>query len=331
MAMIKSEACKWAIALMSGAALAGCATVSSEIEPGGSNPDEIVLGNGTDNRIVLDGLTRVGPTFVVPQVMAAENSFLVLHAVENDKAVRDDYVGAKFVAAGTRSDVTVTMETTPTLDDAFIIMLHEDANGDRMFDFGDGVTVPDAPVFEGKTMSAARVKTPADSPVTPAIIRASAEQNGDLSQHYMERSRYREDGVANRIKAVAHQWMSIAEEPSQRTADARALFADEFQINFSSGPITTDEDLREWLLGPASSVDAARHILSDTSITPVTQDRYRLDFTTDWDGLTKTGERMTAKTAHIWYLIDRGPGKLPSVETIDVEILAPFAPAEWEN
>ena len=44
--------------------------------------------------------------------------------------------------------------------DMFVIMLHYDVNKDGIFDFNDGVTVPDAPVFEGNRLIALRFAAP---------------------------------------------------------------------------------------------------------------------------------------------------------------------------
>lgn len=310
-------------------ALTACQTIPEPGDPD-FDPAKIVLGNGDQNRIETDGLKRSGPTFIVTEVEAAHDSFLVLHPFRDGKPVRDDYVSASFVPAGTQNDVILTTETVPETDAAFIIMLHRDVDMDGLFDFGDGVTVPDAPVFEGYTMIASQITAPESDPVTPAIIRQSAAQNAQLAANYMERSEYRSDRVPQRIKAIAHKWMSIAEAPKAQSGKARDLFANEFQINFPSGPITTDQGLSDWLSGPASQPDATRHVLSDMRIETVAPDRYRLDMTVDWNGLMPDGGRMTAQTAHSWYLIDGEGRDHPVIETVDVTIVAPFAPTEWD-
>jgi len=38
-------------------------------------------------------------------------------------------------------------------------MLHWDVDQDKIFDFGDGITVPDAPLFEETKMIAFPIKT----------------------------------------------------------------------------------------------------------------------------------------------------------------------------
>lgn len=312
--------------------LAACQTIKTP-DPTSAKFDKskIVLGNGDDNAIEMDGVERVGPTFIIPSVTAATDSFLVLHPFKDGKPVRVDYVAAMPVKAGETKDVHITAENAPETGEPYILMLHRDVNKDGVFDFGDGVTVSDAPIFEGYTMIAAKISAPEPSGVTPDIIRASAAQNAQLAANYNERADYRENATANRVKAIAHQWMASAEDAGAYGASARDLFAPEFQINFPSGPITTAQGLTDWLRGPAAQFAATRHVLSSMTIAKVADQRYRLDMDVSWDGLTSEDKRMSAKTRHIWYLIDNEDRAETLIETIDVVIEEPFAPAEWPS
>ena len=51
-------------------------------------------------------------------------------------------------------NVSVTVNEPPSSGENYILMLHWDVNQDQIFDFGDGITVPDAPLFEGNLMVA---------------------------------------------------------------------------------------------------------------------------------------------------------------------------------
>jgi len=121
---------------------------------------KIVRGNGENNFIILDGTTRDGNRFTVPEIGISQPGFLVVHPFRNGKPVPTEYVGAVPVKTGMNKDVSITLDTNVQRGDMFIVMLHYDMNTDGIFDFGDGVNVPDVPVFEGHTLVALRYAAP---------------------------------------------------------------------------------------------------------------------------------------------------------------------------
>lgn len=125
-------------------------------------PPQITLGNGENNAITLEEATRSGATFTFPVVRIDRNGFLVMHPFRDGAPVPTEYVGAVPVPEGTSHNVRITVEGAPETGEMFIVMLHYDVNDDRIFDFNDGITVPDAPVFEGSRMIAHRYATPED-------------------------------------------------------------------------------------------------------------------------------------------------------------------------
>lgn len=291
------------------------------------NPADIALGNGVSNKIELEGITRHGPTLIVPEVIAAQDSFLVLHPFKDGVPVQTDYSGATFVPAGVNTNVAVRLDETPADGSKFIIMLHADMNRDGMLQFGDGITVPDAPVFEGTKLIAFPMQVPESSPVTPDLIRASAKEHRDKTANFAERTAYRDDPVNSRARALVHRYVAVVEGDGQTHEAIQSLFTPEFLINFSSGPIDTLSGFDAWLKGPAASVSAARHVLHDVTVTPLGETRHQVDMTMTWDGLTPPGGRMTAKTRHTW-IVQEGDDTL-RIERIDVEILEPFILADW--
>lgn len=122
----------------------------------------IVTGNGVDNNITLAGASRNGATFTFPKVTISQPGFLVMHPFRDSKPVQTEYVGAVPVS-GTQESVSIEVSPAPATGDNYIVMLHYDMNEDGIFDFNDGVTVPDAPVFEGSTLVALRYVTPASN------------------------------------------------------------------------------------------------------------------------------------------------------------------------
>lgn len=305
----------------------GVAATDHQHQSATATPDDLTLGNGIANRIDLANLSRNGPSLMIAEVVAAQDSFLVLHPFSDGVPVQTDYVGATRVPKGSNTNVAVRLDTTPDARTPLIIMLHADVNGDGIFQFGDGVTVPDAPVFEDMTLIAIPMQVPDATPVTPAIIRASAKENADKAANFTERAAYRENPLASRSRALANHYLAIVEGEGQTTEAIENLFAPGFLINFSSGPIDTIEGFEAWLQGPAATVSAARHVLHDVTVTPIDPIRHELTMVMTWDGLLPTGGRMTAKTQHDWIIQDTGHTLL--IERIDVEVLEPFVPTEW--
>lgn len=154
------------IAVVAAAALAAsCAaeqeqaspeTASSANTSSEQSHQQIKTGNGERNYIILDGAIRDGATFTFKEVAIAAPGWLVMHPFDNGAPVRTEYVGATLLEEGKSADVQITVDSEPMPGEMFIVMLHYDINEDGVFDFNDGVTVPDAPVFEGDVLIALR-------------------------------------------------------------------------------------------------------------------------------------------------------------------------------
>ena len=126
---------------------------------------QITMGNGEKNWILVDGLERSGRTLTFREVHLDAGGWLVLHPFEGGKPKGDIYVGARYLAAGTHTDVSIDITTAPepAAGTPFVAMLHSDVDGDETFDFvfvDGGPNVEDIAVFEGTTMVAHVVKVP---------------------------------------------------------------------------------------------------------------------------------------------------------------------------
>lgn len=293
------------------------------------DPAAITLGNGTLNFIETVGIMRQGPTLIVPSVLSETDAFLVLHPFADGKPVRTDYVASTFVAAGTSESVTIRLDDTPNPGTPFIIMLHTDVNVDGTFQFGDGITVPDAPVLEGTTLIALPMQVPISSIVTPEIIHASYREHADKAAAFMERADYRDNASEARIRALIHQYLYEVERPDRNGTKIEPLLADGFEINFPSGRLTTIDQLSNWVSGPASSFEATRHVLHNISYSDHEEGGTAISMEMEWDGLTSAGDRMSARTSHRWRVTRVDGADVPKISRVDVEILEPFTPADW--
>jgi hypothetical protein len=117
---------------------------------------EFSMGNGENNSIVVEGMTRDARAFTFREVTLAEPGWLVLHPFEGEAPQGKIYVGAKYMPAGTHQNVTLEVVTAPEPQPGtrFIVMLHGDVDRDETFDFFfvDETNVADKAVFEGSKM-----------------------------------------------------------------------------------------------------------------------------------------------------------------------------------
>ncbi|MFK7980591.1 MAG: hypothetical protein AB8G86_11460 [Saprospiraceae bacterium] len=120
--------------------------------------DQITLGNGERSNIMAEGMTQDGATFTFKEVNIEGNGWLVLHPFKEGRPHGVVYVGSTYVKHGTNKNVSITVKDMPKPGENYLVMLHWDVDQDKNFDFGDGITVPDAPLFEGTKMIAFPVK-----------------------------------------------------------------------------------------------------------------------------------------------------------------------------
>lgn len=139
----------------------------------------MTMGNGVANAIRMDGLKRTegettfseirvdGETvktfranstaIVFPEIVIEKAGWVVLHPVIDGRPNGDMVSGFTYLNAGRTENVTIRTDHPADAGDKFLVMLHGDADQDRVFDFvfvADGVNVEDKAVFEGTRMIA---------------------------------------------------------------------------------------------------------------------------------------------------------------------------------
>ena len=148
------------IAFTAAAALASSCASQPKASEASPSHQQMQTGNGEHNYIVLDGATRDGALFTFQEVLIDAPGWLVMHPFRDGAPVQTEYVGATLLPEGKSTDVQITIDSIPETGEMFIVMLHYDMNDDGVFDFNDGVTVPDAPVFEDGVLIALRYAAP---------------------------------------------------------------------------------------------------------------------------------------------------------------------------
>ncbi len=131
----------------------------------------------------------------------------------------------------------------------------------------------------------------------------------------------------NRMRSLVHYWLALIENPDRAADPVREILATPFTLNFSSGAITDFQGFSDWLAGPASSVAASTHQITEFDVTQNTDQTYTIDMEFDWAGLLPDGTKLIAKTHHIWTVENDASQRFARVRSMDVEVLEPFRPA----
>ena len=123
---------------------------------------KIVMGNGENNKIEIEGVTRNGGTLTFSEVQIDGDGWLVIHPFENGAPNGDKYVAATFVKDGTNKDVSIKVHKGLATGEMMIVLLHSDLNKNGVLDFVfvDDENVMDRAVFEGSTMIGHVVSAP---------------------------------------------------------------------------------------------------------------------------------------------------------------------------
>ena len=135
----------------------------------------------------------------------------------------------------------------------------------------------------------------------------------------------------NRLKSLVHQWLHLIENPQRDVEPFKEVLAEDFSLNFSQGPIPDFEAFTKWYEGPASSVAASTHSMSDFSFTSTGENSYGLQVTFDWQGILPDGSELAAKTRHSWNVIDDPKERFARIKDVQVEVLERFAPLQREK
>jgi len=129
----------------------------------------------------------------------------------------------------------------------------------------------------------------------------------------------------HRVLAFLHYWLSLLEQPADAEPLRELLDAD-LAMTLSDGRILhTFDDVAAWYAGAGELVDMSTHHVIDRTITPGTDNSHDLAVNFAWEGITREGQPMTARTRHHWTLAETGERYL-HLRRFAVTILDPFTP-----
>ncbi len=84
-------------------------------------------------------------TITFPSVMMDKPGYLVVHETRNGAPVVPASAGHVWLPAGTSTNVKVKVQGRVTKDADYVAMLHYETNGNRSYEFRDGMTDVDGP------------------------------------------------------------------------------------------------------------------------------------------------------------------------------------------
>ncbi|MEF2549535.1 hypothetical protein VQ045_20630 [Aurantimonas sp. E1-2-R+4] len=104
-----------------------------------------------DNMIDTAGVKVEGKTATFAKVSSDKGGYLVLHEVKDGAPVVPGSIGHVAIPAGESTDVAVEADMDLAADAEYMVMLHEETNGNDTYDFGEGTTDVDTPTMaDGK-------------------------------------------------------------------------------------------------------------------------------------------------------------------------------------
>jgi len=135
--------------------------------------------------------------------------------------------------------------------------------------------------------------------------------------------------VEDRLKALAHEWFRIVEDPKRDAEPAREILAQNFSLLMSGTNIKTFEGFEAWLRGPADLVRASTHIIDSFNFESTSNKTHRVTMVLSWNGILRSnGEQWISQTEHIWNVVDHEDDNFARIKKLEVQILVPFSPLD---
>ncbi|MFF3460673.1 hypothetical protein ACFYXH_41695 [Streptomyces sp. NPDC002730] len=175
-----------------------------------------------------------------------------------------------------------------------------------------------------------------------ALLRYDLELVQDPAEHLPRLTRVAEQILArqeapfqaaytNRARAFVHYWLSLLEQPATDAEPLRELLADDVSMHLSDGrTLSAFGEIAAWYTTTVNQVDISTHRISDFKITAEPGGDYHLTMDFAWQGVTRAGQPMTARTHHQWTLQETGEWYLRLLD-FKVTTIEPFTETTAEQ
>ncbi|MEM7485237.1 MAG: alpha/beta hydrolase [Bacteroidota bacterium] len=128
----------------------------------------------------------------------------------------------------------------------------------------------------------------------------------------------------NRLKSLMHYWLLNIEQLDGNATPFEEILASDFELNFSSGKITTIDAFEKWLKGTPSQLKMSNHYPENFSVKELGDNQYEMKVEFVWRGLAKDGKALKTKTSHTWLVVDNTEERFARVKRVDVEVIEAF-------
>ncbi len=128
-----------------------------------------------------------GKTATFAKVSSDNGGYLVLHEVKDGAPVVPGSIGHVAIPAGESMDVAVEADMDLAADGQYMVMLHDETNGNDTYDFGEGSTDVDTPTMaDGKPvvmpfMASMGASAGANASVEAGGVKADGAMDSNMS------------------------------------------------------------------------------------------------------------------------------------------------------
>lgn len=129
-----------------------------------------------------------------------------------------------------------------------------------------------------------------------------------------------------RSLALMHYYLFLIEKLADNVAEFQEILTDDFQLNLSQEVVLNSmNDLDNWLKSVSTKLVVTSHYPKNIEVKNINRDTYELKVDFDWEGWTKSNQKMIAETRHTWVITDKKNDRFAKIQSIEVEQLTPFA------
>jgi hypothetical protein len=146
----------------------------------------------------------------------------------------------------------------------------------------------------------------------PKFTLISINQTGDTNDTFVDS--YKD----NRCKSLMHYWLSLVERLDGKVQPFQELLTNNFVLNFTSGQIDSIKKLEFWLNSAPKTLKQSNHYPENFSVKQITENEFEMSVEFDWHGITKDCKKVSARTKHVWRIIDNPNDRFAKIKKVDV-------------
>lgn len=129
----------------------------------------------------------------------------------------------------------------------------------------------------------------------------------------------------NRLRSFTHYWLYLMETAHGDAKPFQELLSSKFSLAMGGPqPYTKFADFAAWYKSVPSWLAKSSHTVQNMEAKAVGENLINAKLSFDWQGLSRDGKPMVARTAHQWVLEDQASRRFPTMKEMKVDVLVPF-------